>query len=94
MPDARVRTYLYCLRVRYHLSAVIQFELPTDPAYAFAVWCYAPTDDLDGWHAPHVCELCLTAGDAHAYARHLRGTFHGHLFGVLPVGATPRVAAS
>jgi hypothetical protein len=75
------------------LIYVFQTELTTDNAYRFAVWCYVPDAELTGWDAPHVCELCLTAADAHHYARHLRGTFHGHLFGVLRVGATPRVAA-
>jgi hypothetical protein len=68
----------------------VQFSMVTDPAYGFAVWCYAPVDGgCDEWEAPHVCQTCLTAGDAHAYAKHSRTTYHGHLFAVLPVGRTP-----
>lgn len=58
----------------------------------FVVWCYAPSDDLTSWHAPQACETGIgSAADAHHYARHLRTTYHGHLFAVLPAGRTPRL---
>lgn len=74
------------------MTAPVQFSLETDPYYAAAVWCYAPVDGAcNQWDAPHICQTCLTAGDAHAYAKYLRRQFPGHLFGVRTVGATPKL---
>jgi hypothetical protein len=71
--------------------ATVQTELQLDPDLRYAVWCYVPDDSNAGWNPPHVCEYCATAADAHHYARYLRRTFHGHLFGALPTGKTPCV---